>query len=240
MQLGRERRKMMGVTAFLLIHGAGHDGWSWHRVADRLVEAGHVVVAPDLPCGDTDRTLAEDVELAASSVAGSGGDVVVAGHSLGALTATWAAARLDAARLVLVAGIVGRPGSSLADLAEADADRDAPLDDGDYESDELGRFRFTEAGARRALYHDCASDAVDEACRHLRFQRSLWNEPLAIDGWPSAAVDSIVCRDDRIVRPDWSRRVARERLGVEPIELDGGHTPMLSRPDEVAAILLGR
>jgi pimeloyl-ACP methyl ester carboxylesterase len=36
------------------------------------------------------------------------------------------------------------------------------------------------------------------------------------------------------VNPDWSRRVARERLGVEPVELPTGHFPMITHPELVA------
>ena len=35
------------------------------------------------------------------------------------------------------------------------------------------------------------------------------------------------------------RRVARERLGITPDEIDGGHTPALSRPKELADRLRG-
>ena len=48
---------------------------------------------------------------------------------------------------------------------------------------------------------------------------------------------SIVCRDDRAINPDWVRTAARERLGVEAIELDGGHSPFLTRPGELAEVL---
>jgi hypothetical protein len=48
---------------------------------------------------------------------------------------------------------------------------------------------------------------------------------------------SIVCREDRAIAADWACRAARERLGVEPIELGGGHSPFLSRPSELAALL---
>jgi len=34
-------------------------------------------------------------------------------------------------------------------------------------------------------------------------------------------------------------RVVRERLGIEPDEIDGGHTPALSRPAELAERLEG-
>jgi pimeloyl-ACP methyl ester carboxylesterase len=47
----------------------------------------------------------------------------------------------------------------------------------------------------------------------------------------------ILCRDDRTATPSWARRAARERLGVEPIEVPGGHCPMLSHPRELAEAL---
>jgi hypothetical protein len=37
-------------------------------------------------------------------------------------------------------------------------------------------------------------------------------------------------RDDRTLLPSWLARVARERLGVEPVELAGGATPTPPRP----------
>jgi hypothetical protein len=36
---------------------------------------------------------------------------------------------------------------------------------------------------------------------------------------------------------DRLRRVARERLDAELVELPGGHSPFLSRPAELAAVL---
>jgi pimeloyl-ACP methyl ester carboxylesterase len=47
----------------------------------------------------------------------------------------------------------------------------------------------------------------------------------------------IVCRDDHATNPDWGRQAARQRLGVEPTELDGGHSPFLTRPAELAEAL---
>jgi pimeloyl-ACP methyl ester carboxylesterase len=47
----------------------------------------------------------------------------------------------------------------------------------------------------------------------------------------------IVCADDRTVRPGWCRRDARDRLGVEAIELPGGHCPHISRPAALADVL---
>ncbi|GGM89534.1 alpha/beta fold hydrolase [Dactylosporangium sucinum] len=47
----------------------------------------------------------------------------------------------------------------------------------------------------------------------------------------------VLCRDDRLLPAPFVRRVARERLGVTPDEIDGGHTPALSHPVELAKLL---
>jgi pimeloyl-ACP methyl ester carboxylesterase len=47
----------------------------------------------------------------------------------------------------------------------------------------------------------------------------------------------VVCGEDRIVNPELSRRIARERLDADLVELPGGHSPFLSRPGELAAVL---
>jgi len=44
----------------------------------------------------------------------------------------------------------------------------------------------------------------------------------------------LLSREDRLVPPAYLCRVARERLGITPDEIDGGHTPALSRPKELA------
>jgi pimeloyl-ACP methyl ester carboxylesterase len=43
--------------------------------------------------------------------------------------------------------------------------------------------------------------------------------------------------DDEIFEPDWERFMARELLGIEPIEISGGHFPMVEDPEAVAGVL---
>jgi len=43
--------------------------------------------------------------------------------------------------------------------------------------------------------------------------------------------------DDHAIDPDWVRTVARDRLGTVAVELDGGHSPFLTRPDKLAGVL---
>ena len=44
-------------------------------------------------------------------------------------------------------------------------------------------------------------------------------------------------RDGRFVTDDWLRPVVRTRLGIEPDEIDSGHTPALSHPSELVELM---
>jgi hypothetical protein len=47
----------------------------------------------------------------------------------------------------------------------------------------------------------------------------------------------LLCRDDRFFPADFMRRVVKERLGITPDEMDGGHLPALAHPHELVARL---
>jgi hypothetical protein len=48
----------------------------------------------------------------------------------------------------------------------------------------------------------------------------------------------IICTEDQILGLEWARRIARDRLGADIIELPGGHSPFFSRPRVLADVLL--
>jgi pimeloyl-ACP methyl ester carboxylesterase len=225
------------VAHFLLIHGAGHGGWCWDQVSALLRAQGHEAASPDLPCEELDAGLDDYADVALASLGTHAEDVVVVAHSLGALVAPLVAQRVRTRRIVFVAGIIGAPGRSLAELADEDAERDLPIGEDDLESDDAGRFRFTAKGARELLYHDCDPQLAEAAAARLRYQRSMWHEVAKFDSWPDTEIFSITCLDDRMVNPAWSDHVARARLNVTPVHLYGGHSPFLSRPGELTDII---
>jgi pimeloyl-ACP methyl ester carboxylesterase len=47
----------------------------------------------------------------------------------------------------------------------------------------------------------------------------------------------IIAADDELFDPASERAAARERLGLEPIEIPGGHFPMAEDPAALAAML---
>ncbi|WP_447004835.1 alpha/beta fold hydrolase [Saccharothrix isguenensis] len=92
------------------------------------------------------------------------------------------------------------------------------------------------ARAAYFLFHDCDLADVRAGLQSLRlfYPASAYREVHELPRLPSTYV---LPRDDRTLRPSWMRRAARERLGVEAIEVDGGHCPQTSRPETLAAVL---
>jgi pimeloyl-ACP methyl ester carboxylesterase len=74
-----------------------------------------------------------------------------------------------------------------------------------------------------------------EALKRSRGQsEARMGEPSPLRAWPDVPTRVLICRDDRLFPPGFLRRVARERLAITADEIDGGHTPALSRPHELA------
>jgi pimeloyl-ACP methyl ester carboxylesterase len=197
-----------------LIHGGGGSAWDWHLVVPELQERGHDAVAVDLPCEDESAGWREYVDVVTAAV-GDPQDLVVVGHSLGGFTAPLVAATVDADLLVLVAGMIPAPGELFADW--------------------WANTGYEESRYEDLFYHDVLPALAEEAQRRERDERSkALGEPWALDAWPDTPTRYLLCRDDRVFTAAWARRHARERLGLEADEIDGGHYVSLSRPRELA------
>jgi Alpha/beta hydrolase family len=87
------------------------------------------------------------------------------------------------------------------------------------------------------LYHDCDQATIDWALgtRRLFVPLAVYNQRIAPDDdIPSSY---IVASKDHTIRPDWQRRMAHERLRVEPLEIATGHLPHVSAPEHLAELL---
>lgn len=208
------------MASFVLIHGAGSDGWYWHRLAPLLRERGHDVVAPDLPVGDDSAGLAEyaDVVLEAAGVRTG---VVLVAQSLGGFTAPLVAERLGARLLVMLNAMTPHPGESPGDWwANTGWDGTVPE---------------TEEALRQVFLHDVPPEVVQESGPHAVPQAGTpFEKPWPLDAWPDVPTRFLAGRDDRFFSLDFQQRVARERLGLDVDEIDGGHLVGLSRPRELA------
>ena len=208
------------MATFVMIHGAGDVGWYWHLVEAELRARGHDTVAPDLPCDGDSAALPEYADTVVAAISGRT-DVIVVAQSFGAFTAPLVCDRVAVQLLVLVAPMIPAPG-------------EAP---GDYWThtryDEEVRDGYDDAIA--LFYHDVPPDLAVEALKRGRGQsEARMGEPSPLRAWPNVATRVLLCRQDRLFPAGYIRRVAAERLAITPDEIDGGHTPALSRPNQLA------
>lgn len=106
-------------------------------------------------------------------------------------------------------------------------------------ADVQGRRAWADASlARQFMYADCDDETAENAIRRLRPQaQSPYSKPCSLDSYPSVPTTYIVCSQDRLVNPAWSREFAITGLGAELVELPGSHSPFMSRPVDLADIL---
>ena len=229
------------MSTFALVHGAWHGGWCWEELTPLLRQAGHGVVAPDLPCDDDSATTFEAyADVVCAAVDGRDVDVVVVAHSLGGPTGTLVAARRPVRHLVYLCAAVPAAGRSLFDQWQEQRDMVNPnWDKGLSPPDVQSRTTWVDLdSARELLWADCDEQTVVAAFPRRRPQAAYpFTAPLAVAEFPAVRCTSVVCADDQLINPEWSRRIARE-IGAEIVELPGGHSPQLSRPQAVADILL--
>lgn len=234
------------MTTFALVHGAWHGSPCWEPTAILLREAGHRVVAPDLPCDDPDAGLDDYASVVIGALADQhpADDLVVVGHSMGGLTIPLVAAALPVRELVFLCALTPLPGASLLDDRDQLADVFAPefgALSGDLIRHENGTTSWpTDGQAIAAFYHDCPAELAAQAAGQLRAQAPRPQvQPSPLRGYPDVPARAIVCNEDRVLSADACARYATERLGATVIRLSGGHSPMLAQPGALAALLLG-
>ena len=228
------------MATFALVHGAGHGAWCWERLTPILEARGHRAFAMDLPCEDQTAGTERYAEIVDRALPAAG-DLVLVGHSLAGLTIPLVAARRAVARLVLLCALVPEFGRSFLDQVRADPELHHPVSrthPGRLTADD-GTVTFRdEAVARDVFFQDYTPADVSWAFARLRPQAAApRREVCPLSSWPPGDRAYILCREDHAISPTWSRRVARERLGVEPIELGGSHSPFISQPSALADVL---
>ncbi len=213
------------MATFVLLPGAGSDSWYWHLVVPYLEEAGHDVVAVDLPVTDDAAGFPEYVDVVVDAI-GHRRDVVLVAQSMAGFTAPLVCERVPVELMVLVAAMVPKPGESGGEWWTNTRHAEALGPDASDDPFEM-------------FLHDVPDDVARESEHHVFPQSSKpFEAAWPLDAWPEVPTRFLLCRDDRFFPAEFQRRVVRERLGIEPDEMDGGHLPALSRPHELAQRLL--
>lgn len=219
------------MATFVLIHGAGSDAWYWHLVAPELEARGHEVLTPELPCDDDAAGLEEYTRTVVDAIGGRSGVVLVA-QSMGGFTAPLVCDRVPVRLLIFVAAMVPSPGETPGDWWDNTGWRQARQEQAALD----GRSIDGDFDVVSEFFHDVPPELVEVALdRGAREQSGTpFEKPWPLDAWPDVPTCFLLCRQDRFFPADFQRRVVRERLGITPDEMDSGHLPAFSHPNELA------
>ena len=226
------------MTTFVLIHGSYQGGWIWQPVANRLRVAGHNVYAPSLDgCAERKHSLRPGIttETQATDIAEllfyeDLRDVVMVGTSSGGMVLCRAAegARNRISRLVFVDALALFDGERIRDIVRRSTAVPTGLAAGPTREDAESRLFADLDPATRAW-------ALD---RYTLHPIGIYESPVKLDSfwtqqWPATV---IWCR--RAANPgEAHQRRTADKLNAKWLELDTGHYPMLSMPEQLTALL---
>ncbi|WP_395543419.1 alpha/beta fold hydrolase [Neotabrizicola sp. sgz301269] len=219
----------------LLIHGAGHGAWCWHRLIPALADLGHTARAIDLPGrGGTTTTL--DAQAQAILTALTGPTILVA-HSAAGYPAS-RAANLDDSKIravIHLAAWLPQAGRSLADLRRAWPDN--PLGPALRLSPDRLSYSFDPAGVEALFYHDCPPEDRVLAARHLCAEPRAPHETPYPPGKSTRPQFYIRCSEDHAIPPAQQAEMAAALPPENRFDLPASHSPFFSRPENLARLI---
>jgi pimeloyl-ACP methyl ester carboxylesterase len=229
------------MATYALVHGGWHGAWCWERLIPELEALGHSAIALDLPIEDSSATFDDYAEVVCAGTAEvPDTDLILVGHSMGGQSVPLVAMRRPLQHLVYLCGVPPIPGRPfLQQMADESGMLDAGYTQGLGEKDSEGRRGWADRElARFHMYGDCDERTVSSAFARLRRQSlSPYKVACSLTAYPDVDTTYVVCVEDRMVNPDWSRSIAHDWLDADVVEMPGSHSPFLSRPRELAEVL---
>ena len=144
-------------------------------------------------------------------------------QSFGGYVAPIVAERAGARLIVLVAAMIPSRGESAEEM---------------FANTRWEPERLEDSSTRAVFYHDVPRQLADEAMsRGRRQSETPGREPWPLPRWPDIPTRFVLCRNDRFFPERWLRPLVRDRLGIEPDEIESGHCPALSVPRRLAELL---
>jgi len=235
------------MSAYVLIHGAGHGGWCWHKVVARLRRAKQRATAPDLPSLGRDRTPIAQVSLqtwtesVCRALDAEPEPVILVGHSrAGAVISQAAEERPEKVRvLVYLAGYLLPDGESVAHKAKEDGQ--TLVGPNMQISQDRRSWSLREAVVRDALYGECPDEDVVLAQSLLAPEAvGPLTTPIRVTEAKFGRVPRVYieCLRDRAVSLSEQRKMVSAMPCRQVISMDTDHSPFFSAPDELTGHLL--
>ncbi|HVK72563.1 MAG TPA: alpha/beta hydrolase [Kofleriaceae bacterium] len=215
----------------VLAHGAFADGSSWDKVVPLLQAKGYDVVAVHQPL----TSLADDAAATRRVIRAQTGDVILVGHSYGGVVITEAGTEEKVKALVYVAAFAPDADESINDLGKG-----APPPPW------LPTVGFDEAGfgfiPLDTVTKYFAQDLPGKEQKVLTAKQG-WTAGKALadkvktPAWKSKPVWYVRAAKDRFIDPGAQALMAK-RMAAKVTTVDGSHVVMLSKPAQVAAVIL--
>jgi pimeloyl-ACP methyl ester carboxylesterase len=218
------------ATNIVLVHGAWADGSSWSKEIPILKNAGHNVIAVQLP----EHSLADDAETVRRAVERIGGPVFLVGHSYGGAVITNAGNNNpNVTGLVYVAAFAPDQGQSLSDLIDI-----TKLPPGFLQFDKGGFAYINPAMFRDGFAQDVTPAEADiMAVVQKPINQSILAEKTGPPAWKQLSTWYQISESDRVIPPDLQRTFA-ERMNATTLSLNASHASLVSHPEEIAEFIL--
>lgn len=228
------------MPTYVLIHGANYDSRCWRFVTPYLDGPTVLVDLPGRgrrPAPMKSVRFEDFVSAAVDDVTASGADdIVLVAHSAGGLTAALTVDRtpIDVRAVVLVSCPIPADGEAIIDSIDPDVREAVLAGSGD------GTYALDDDTLRAILCNDLDAEmsavALAEAIPETS---SFLSAPIDLSGLRKVPrVVYVRCLRDQTL-PLERQDAAIAAVGVaEVIELDAGHLSMLSRPRELAQIIV--
>ncbi|KQX18751.1 MULTISPECIES: alpha/beta fold hydrolase [unclassified Sphingomonas] len=239
---------MANDAPILLIHGGCHRGDCWRLLIPALQALGREAVAIDLPGHGRDpetdplpRTLDDGIAATLAALRTFDRPALLVGHSLGGMTISGATEQAPdlVERLVYISALLPRDGDSGAALAATPGLR---AEVGSYMLDDGLRVGVKPEEAGRLFYADCAEDVAAAATQALvptDLSYMTTTVTLSTDSFGRVPKTYVHCLRDQAIEMRAQISFRSAAPGVEVREIDASHSPFLSRPAELAALLAG-
>src|SRR5437016_10066180 len=214
----------------VLVHGAYADGSSWSEVIPLLQRAGLNVSAVQNPL----TSLADDVDATRRILALQDGPTVLVGHSWAGTVISEAGADPKVSALVYVAARAPDAGEDYGALAAKFPK--PPASAGLVESDGYAQLN------EEAFVKYFAGDIEPVKARALyavqgRISSTLFASRTTVAAWKSKPTFYAISKQDKTTAPELERFLA-DRMKAKTIEVDASHVSLISKPKEIAALIL--
>ena len=219
------------VKNIVLVHGAFADGSSWAKVIKILQAKGYNVTAVQIPL----TSFADDVAATNRALALQTGPVILVGHSWGGVVITEAGMDPKVAGLVYVAAIAPDVGEVVGDIGKAYPPPPAlaaPI------VDKQGFMSLSTDAVVKHFASDLpAAEARVVAATQGPIIASAFGAKVSAVAWKTKPSWYIVSKLDGAIAPEEERFFAK-RMGATTTELKASHVSMLSKPKDVAAVIM--